>query len=104
MNTKLESELLTETKLDDIPDKYKPIVELIGIENLMRLAKYSMGDRIYFPKPDSIIMKARNRKILKEFNGYNVNELAKNYDLSVSHVKKIIRDFDLKQISIFDLI
>lgn len=100
MEKELEKELLRNTTIEDISEKYRVIVELVGIGNMMQISKYLMGDKLYFPKPDSIIRQARNRKILEEYNGYNEVELAKRFDLSVSHIKTIVKDSKPKADSI----
>ena len=103
MNQELERELIKETTIEDVPEKFRPFVELVGIENVIKLSKYALGDEIYFPKPDTIIRKARNRRIKEEYTGYNEKELAKRYDVTIEQIKKILRDCNPQQISIFDI-
>lgn len=102
MNRQLEEKLVGETRLEDIPEAYRPLAEMIGIENLMKLAHYCMGNEIYIPKPETIFRKARNRNIKEEYDGYNEAELAQKYDLSPDSVRKILKGFDPRQISLFD--
>lgn len=103
MNKSLENELIAETKMEDIPENYQELARIVGIENLIKLSRYAMGEKIYIPKPSSLYMKTRNKRILREYNGYNETELAKRYDITVVQVRSILRGYDPKQMSLFDL-
>lgn len=92
MNKKLLNELIEETTIDDIGERYRDIVELIGIRNFVELSNYSRGDELYFPKVESIVSPARNRRIKKEFNGYNTKELADKYNLTTKQIQNILKD------------
>lgn len=102
MNKKLMEELVKETAIEDITDTYLPLVELIGLENVIKLCQYSMGDKIYFPKAERMVAAARNRRIKKEYNGHNLKELAQRYDLTTPQIVQIVKDEVPNQISIFD--
>lgn len=78
--------------LDDIPERYLPIVEILGIPLFIKMCEFSVGDEIYFPKVETVLAPARNREIVKEYDQYNTIELAKKYNLTVPQVKKIVRD------------
>ena len=73
MSPELIKELIADTKLPDIPDRYRAIVEIVGVENYIRLAP------------------ARNRRIRKEYNGYNAKELAARYNLTLPQILNIIK-------------
>lgn len=92
MDRKLQEELVGETGIDDIAPTYRPVVEIIGVEKFVELAEYAKGDDLYFPKPDSILAPARNRRIKKEFTGENAKELADRYDLTVKQIAYILRN------------
>ena len=66
MDPNLLDQLIEETRLEDINEKYHPVIEMIGIRKFAELGIYAEGDELYFPKPESIVMKARNRRIKKE--------------------------------------
>lgn len=104
MDKKLEAALLKETKLEDLTENCRVLVELIGIENVVKLSKFSGGDEIYFPKTEAIIREARNRRILEEYNGYNERELAVKYGLTTDSIRKILKGYDPKQMSISDFL
>lgn len=99
----LMRELMEDITMDDIGEKYRPIVEIIGIEKFVELSDYAKGDELYFPKVENVIAPARNRRIKAEWNGYNSKELADKYNLTVKQISNILKDVPLiGQQSIFD--
>lgn len=97
-------ELLADTTLEDLPESCQPVAAIIGLERFFELAEYAQGDAIYIPKPDSILVPARNRKIKKEWNGYNLRELADRYGLTPNRIRAILKDEPAAgQMSMFDL-
>lgn len=103
MTQELMHELVQETRLEDIPERYQEVVRIIGVEKFAELGEYARGDEIYFPKPETIIAPARNRRIKKEYNGYNSRELAEKYDLTTRQIENILKDEPvIGQLSIFD--
>lgn len=102
---RLTRELLAETTVGDIPEGCRAIVDIIGLERLFELAEYAQGDSIYIPKLESLTAPARNRRIKKEWNGYNMRELADKYGLTQNRIRSILSDEPLiGQISLFDLL
>lgn len=103
MTQELIQELVQETRPEDIPERYQEVVRIIGVEKFAELGEYARGDEIYFPKPETIIAPARNRRIKKEYNGYNSRELAEKYDLTTRQIENILKDEPvIGQLSIFD--
>ena len=92
MVSKLQQELIREVEEKDIAERYKGIVDIIGIEKFIEMSDYAKGDEIYFPKVESILAPARNRRIRKEYNGYNRKELAGKYNLTVQQIDFILKD------------
>ena len=45
MSPELIKELIADTKLPDIPDRYRAIVEIVGVENYIRLLSNSSNIR-----------------------------------------------------------
>lgn len=100
----LTRSLIGETTLDDIAESYRPVVEIIGIEKFIELSEYAKGDELYFPKTENIIAPARNRRIKKEWNGYNLKELAQRYHLTTKQIGNILKDEPVfGQLSLFDM-
>lgn len=101
---KLTRALIEETTLEDISESYRPVVEIVGIEKFIELSEYARGDELYFPKTENIIAPARNRRIKREWDGYNLKELAEKYHLTTKQVGNILKDEPLVgQISLFDM-
>lgn len=82
---------IEEISIETVPDKYKDLVNLIGVGNVLTLAQNYGGAMIYIPKYDSIAKDLRNEKIKSEFNGGNYKELMKKYNLSESQIRNIIK-------------
>ena len=92
MDEKLLNELIEDTTIDDIGERYREIVEIVGIRKFILLSNYARGDELYFPKVENVVSPARNRRIKKEFNGYNSKELADKYNLTVKQIQNIMKD------------
>lgn len=100
----LTRQLIGETKIDDISESYHPVVEIIGVDKFIELSDYAKGDELYFPKIENIIAPARNRRIKKEWNGYNLKQLAEKYNLTTKQISNIIKDEPMiGQRTIFDI-
>lgn len=100
----LTRQLIRETTIEDISESYRPVVDIIGIDKFIELSDYAKGDELYFPKTENIIAPARNRRIKKEWNGYNVKELAEKYNLTTKQISNILKDEPfVGQMTIFDL-
>lgn len=96
-------ELIRETTKEDIPERYRPIVDIIGVERFALLADYAAGDELYFPKAENIVIPARNRRVKEEWNGYNMKQLAEKYNLTIGQIRNILRDEPLYgQMSLFE--
>lgn len=92
MDEKLVRELVGETRLEDIAERYRDIVAIVGIEKFVELSNYARGDEIYFPKVENVVSPARNRRIKKEYNGCNEKELADKYNLTIKQIWNILKD------------
>lgn len=116
----LEGENVYLPKFDTIADTgidnleiYKTFLTVLTEDEIIDVSKRLGGEFVYFPLTAKLFNKARNRKIQKEFNGYNEKKLAKKYKMSVMGIRQIIgggqkirekRDEPNKnQVSIFDL-
>ena len=91
ISDRLTLELIAETTLEDISENYRPVVEIIGIEKFIELSDYAKGDELYFPKVENVIAPARNRRIKKEWDGYNSKELAEKYNLTLKQIGNILK-------------
>ena len=104
MDRNMKRRLLEEIKEQDISEKYRDIVGIIGIECFVEMSEYAKGDKLYFPKVESILAPARNRIIKREYDGYNIKELAERYNLTTTQIGNILKDEPIAgQMSLFDL-
>lgn len=101
---RLTEEIAKELTVEMIPDGiWKALAEQIGPINVVKVMSIINGDDVYIPKPDRILIPARDVRIKKEFNGYNHNELAKKYGLTTAYIKKLCGRGILKdQCSFYD--
>jgi Mor family transcriptional regulator len=81
---------ITPKDFDD--DSMALLVEVAGLETAKKIVAALGGDSLYVPKVESIIRLARNRRINKEFTGFNHKALAAKYDLTTRHIRKIIEE------------
>ena len=80
-----------EVKLEDVPESQRDIAECIGIDAFIKLSKFCGGqDEIYISKYPQLIKEARNRAIRQKYNGYNLKQLAREYDLSTRQIRHIV--------------
>lgn len=78
----------------DVPETYQLLVEMIGLDAFMKLCQYCMGDKLYIPTPDTITKKARNRMIVKEYDGTNIKKLSRKYGITIPQLRSILKDTD----------
>ena len=87
----MNDNLLEFVNESDVPETYKPILNLIGIENFMKLCKYAMGDEIYFPMQESILRNTRKRLIIQDYTGDHVSDLSRKYNLTQTRIRGIVK-------------
>lgn len=78
-------------KTEDIPYNLHQMVEIVGIEKFKLICKMYGGDTIYIPVYNKIVMGERNRRIVREYNGKNVDVLRVRYNISKEQIKHILR-------------
>ena len=78
-----------EIKKEDIPYNMINMLNIVGMENLLRISKVYGGANLYIPLLKELQKEARNREIIKAYNGFNAKELSEIYDLSVSQIHRI---------------
>lgn len=88
----LDDLLDEEVTLEDLPESYRRIANLIGPEKAICLAAELGGSLLYIPKFEAVIRNIRDRKIKHEFDGSNYHELARKYGLSEAWVRDILRE------------
>lgn len=91
----VNDKLLKQVDVSDIAETYQPVVSLIGLDNFLKLCRYAMGDELYFPIQESVLRNTRNRLIIQEYNGCNISELSRKYDLTPSCIRNIVKGSNL---------
>lgn len=104
MDEKLLKELMEDVKASDLDEKSRAVFDIIGIKAMKELAELSLGDPIYFPKIENLTMKARNRRIKREYKeGATISELARKYNLTVQSIWALVKKEPMRgQISLDD--
>ena len=88
----MSEEWLDEVAIEDIPEKYREVVEITGVRAAAALSRLIGGTYYYFPKADKLLANIRNKKIREEFNGSNHKDLARKYDLSETSIRRLIEN------------
>lgn len=79
-------------KIEDLYGVQREIAETIGLDNYIKLSLNFGGDNIYVQKYSEVIKIQRNAEIRAKFNGYNSDQLSKEYDLSERYVRMLCAD------------
>jgi hypothetical protein len=87
----LIKELARELTAEELPEGYRQMAAVVGVENTLKLAEYLGGMHVYFPKLDSLMKRRRDERIRREFTGLNHRELARKYGLTEKWVRKIVQ-------------
>lgn len=77
--------------LDDLQEQHRQYAEIIGIENLLKLADVYGGTSIYIPQRRELIKNRIYNMIYKEFDGGNIDQLTRKYGVSKSTIYKIVQ-------------
>lgn len=85
-------ELEKKLTIDMLSEKYSYVAQLIGVEGFILLTKELGGVMFYIPKFDTILKDIRNANIKQEFNGSNIKQLSKDYNISEKWVRNIINN------------
>lgn len=85
---------MSEIYLSSLNDEQIQIIELIGLDNFVKICEYAGGENIYFPSMRSTKITIRNSNIKKEFNGKNYKFLSQKYHICERHIRRIINSKD----------
>ena len=102
--------LQTQTWVNDVepdmlPEPYRKLSDILGVENVLKLADEFQGTNIYFPKLDGTLKLIRDKKILEDYQqGSNMKLLARKYGLTETWVRLILAEnaVDSNQLSLFE--
>lgn len=80
--------------MEMLPAAQRELADIIGLTNYLQLVKYVNGDTVYFPKYDSLFdglqRLQRDEEIIEKFDGFNFEQLANEYNLTVRSIYNII--------------
>lgn len=76
--------------MEDIPEEYRDIAEVIGLNAFVQLSYLCGGQNLYVPMLNSLKREGRDREIRARFDGGNYRTLAVQFRLSERQIRKII--------------
>lgn len=89
----MNKELLKLLTLEDLQGEARDLAELIGMDAFRKLVSvYGGTGRMYIPQPDMLLIPVRDAKIREEYDGSNIYELCRKWDLSEGYVRKIVAE------------
>lgn len=81
---------LKQVRPDDLPEVYQEMATVIGVQATVQLAQTFAGSSVYFPKLERALLSLRNQVIQREFDGANIKQLARRWNLSARHLRHIV--------------
>ena len=82
--------IVAEITIEDLPESYREIAGIVGVENAVKLSEYLGGLVFYFPQLEGMLRRKRDARIKKEFNGANHKDLARKYGLTERWIREIV--------------
>lgn len=76
---------------ETVPEPYWSYIEVMGLENFMRMIKRYGGKNIYIPKDGAMEKIVLEHTIRQEYNGRNISKMAKKYDISRKRIYEILK-------------
>ena len=76
----------------DLSENIAPLYDAIGEENFIKVVKLYGGNNLYIPTYKSVIRYSRDREIIKRYNGVNATMLSREYGISVTQVRNILKE------------
>jgi Mor family transcriptional regulator len=85
------SELADELTMEDLPENYRIVAEICGMESAVKLSQQMSSLTIYVPSFDKLTRDRRDERIRAEFTGFNLRPLAQKYGLSETWIREIVQ-------------
>ena len=82
----------SDIQLSDLQGEQKELARITGLDVYLKLVEYYGGTTIYVAKADRLINLKRDNEILRKYNGFNAQALAKEYNLSDRTIREIINE------------
>lgn len=87
-----------EITLKNIPEQYRDIAELFGIDVFLKLCDLTGGDLFYLPTRENLFKEIRNEKIKEEYlSGISVKKLSQRYALSGRWIRELVKPVKTKR-------
>ena len=64
----------------------------LPLQDLLEFCNEYGGIAIYFPSKKTLLRNGRNREMIKRYNGKNIKDLARAFEISEVQVRNIIKD------------
>lgn len=84
--------LLEQMQLSDLNENHRELAEVIGLNNFLKLLKEFGGRTINIPTISTVTRGFVYACILKEYDGVNLNHLAKKYNVSRRTIYRLLRN------------
>lgn len=85
-------DFVSKLELQDLDEEQRRIAEVIGIESYRQLVKNYGGISIYVPKSEMLTIRVRNDVIKAEFDGTNITQLARKYNITETWARYIVSE------------
>jgi Mor family transcriptional regulator len=85
------SNIVEQVTVDDLPESYRDVAMVVGVENAIKLSDTLGGLAYYFQQLDKVLLKKRDALIRSEFTGANHRPLARKYGLSEVWIREIVQ-------------
>ena len=95
------AKIAAEISIENLPESYQGVAEIVGVANTLKLASHLGGAGFYFRKLDSMLLYKRDEQIRAEFTGSNHKELCQHYDLSEMQIRNILKQKPMVQGALF---
>ena len=83
--------IMDQISVEDLPESYRDVAMVIGVENAVRLSDTLGGLAYYFQQLDKVLIRKRDDLIRSEFTGANHKPLARKYGLSEAWIREIVQ-------------
>ena len=80
--------------MEDIPYGLCAMAEIVGMDKFMEICKLYGGSTVYIPVHSKVTLAERNRQLVKDYNGKNIDALRVKYGISNQQVKRILSEND----------
>ena len=85
------TKIMDQVTVEDLPESYRDVAMVVGVENAIKLSDTLGGLAYYFQQLDKVLLKKRDEMIRNEFTGANHRPLAKKYGLSEVWIREIVQ-------------